>query len=128
MYSCSNTDKNNGCEECVYTVSSNETTGNVPAEIQGVHNLTLDFSQNGYTFSNGTKATFTISANEMIVNIEGGTCITLKNPTVSSNQVEYTFKDNCRDNVSYAASISSNGGLNEINVITLNGSFYGQFN
>ena len=128
FFACSSSNSSsNGCLTCTYTLASGETAGTVPADLIGVHNLTLQYSQNGYTFSDGTKATFTITAKQMTVEIDGADCILLENPTASANQVEFTFTDNCRDNLKYSASISSNGGINEVNVGTLSGTFYGQF-
>ena len=129
LISCSSSDdeNSNGCEECEYTIQSGETADTVPDELLGEYNLVLQYSQNGYSFPDGTTAKFTISQKELIVEIEGEECLVLKNPTASANQVEFSFRDTCRDNIMYAASISSNGGLNEINVGAINGSFYGQF-
>lgn len=120
-------DSNGNCETCIYTVTAGESVATVPNEILGQFDLILEYSQGGYAFANGTKGKFTISEKEMIIEIEGQDCITLKNPVASANQVEFTFTDNCRDNLKYSASISSNGGLNEINVGTISGTFYGQF-
>lgn len=126
--SCSsNNDSTNGCEQCAYTVAQGETAATVSSALIGEFNLTLDLSLNGYDVPQGTKGMFTVSANEMIVEIEGKECITLKNP-IQTSSVEYTFKDDCRDDLMYSISESSNGGINEVNVIRLNGTFIGQFN
>lgn len=122
----SNDDSSNGCEQCTYTVAQGETAATVSTPLIGEFNLTLDISQNGYDIPQGTKGKFTVSANEMIVEIDGKQCITLKNP-IKTSPVEYVFKDDCRDNLMYAISESNNGGLNEVNVITISGSFIGQF-
>lgn len=130
FFSCSSNDNDtdsSGCEECVYTIPAGETAGSVPASLHGEFNLTLDFTTNGYSLPVGTQARFVVSATEMIVDIDGEECITLRNPTVSANQVEFTFRDNCRDNLAYSISSSSSGGLNEINVGDLNFTFLGQF-
>jgi hypothetical protein len=128
VFSCSSDNKGtSGCETCSYKIVNGETAGNVPTSLQGEFNLLLDISLNGYAKPTGTKATFTISTNEMIVAIEGEACLVLQNPTVSTNGVEYSFKDTCRDNIFYAVSEKSSGGLNEVNVVTINGQFYGQF-
>lgn len=122
----SSEDSSNGCEQCTYTVAQGETSATVSSALIGEFNLTLDLSLNGYDVPQGTKGKFTVSTNEMIVEIEGKECITLKNP-ISTSPVEYTFKDNCRDDLMYSISESSNGGVNEVNVITINGTFIGQF-
>jgi len=129
VFACSNEDEDDasGCDSCTYSVASGETVATVPNEIIGEFDLVLTFSQGGYAFADGTKGKFTISEKEMKIEIEGQECITLKNPTASANQLEFTFRDTCRDNLKYSASISSNGGLNEVNVFTLSGTFYGQF-
>ncbi|WP_435414498.1 hypothetical protein [Polaribacter aestuariivivens] len=128
LISCTSNEKdNNNCETCTYAVAAGETAGSVPTTLQGEFNLTLDISLNGYSKTAGTKAKFIIDAKQLTVEIDGDECLILKNPTVSANGVEFTFKDTCRDNIMYAISEKSSGGLNEINVVTLNGQFYGQF-
>ncbi|QTD36708.1 hypothetical protein JL193_11225 [Polaribacter batillariae] len=128
LFSCSSNEKdNNNCETCTYTIAADETAGNVPTALQGEFNLTLGISLNGYSKPKGTKAKFIIGAKELTVEIDGEECLFLKNPTVSANGVEFSFKDTCRDNFLYAISEKSSGGLNEVNVVTLDGQFYGQF-
>lgn len=129
IYSCSSSEEDSsGCESCTYTIGNGETAGSVPAALHGVFNLTLQYSQNGYKFADGKKAKFTIAEKELTIEIEGEECLLLKNPyTVNGNLREFTFKDICRDNQIYSVSIDNDGGLNEINVGTLEMKFYGQF-
>ena len=124
----SNTQNTSGCAtECSYTLASGETAGTAPTSLEGTHNLTFDFAQTGAPFTNGTTGTFTLVNNELTVEISGQDCITLKNP-VQTSPSEYTFKDDCRDNLSYAVSSNQSGALNEINVQSLSNNWYGQFN
>ncbi|MFY9241619.1 MAG: hypothetical protein WAO74_01180 [Polaribacter sp.] len=128
VFSCSSSNDSSGCETCAYTPTGGETDGSVPVALHGVHNLTLQYSQNGYKYADGKTAKFTITAKELTVEIDGEQCLLLKNPyTFNGNLNEFTFKDTCRDNQIYSVSIANNGGLNEINVGTLSQTFYGQF-
>lgn len=126
VFGCSSANDADDCEVCNYTVPSSETAGTVPAALIGTFNLTLDLSLNGYSVQQGTNGTFTVSATQMIVDIDGEECITLNNP-IQTSPSEWTFKDNCRDDLMYAISLGSSGSLNEVNVITINGTFIGQF-
>ena len=126
LVSCSSTDKNSGCEECSYTVASGETAGTVPSSLDGIFDLTYSNAQTGSPFTNGTKATFTISNNQLTVEINGK-CILLKNP-IKTSPSENTFKDTCTDNYQYSVSTNQSGALNEINLSSTTGTgFYGQF-
>ncbi|MEZ4916643.1 MAG: hypothetical protein R2836_06620 [Chitinophagales bacterium] len=76
----------------------------------------------------GTNGTFTVESDKLTVEIDGKReCITLINPYQSSPS-EVTFVDNCRDNLKYSVPESSSGALNEVNVSSLSGTFYCQFN
>lgn len=116
-----------GCETCNYTIVNGETAGNIPQNIQGEFDLVLDISVNGYAKAAGTKGKFTIAEKQLTIEIEGEPCLVLKNPIVEANGVEYSFKDTCRDTIFYAISQNATGNLNEVNVVTLEGLFYGQF-
>ena len=126
--SCSSNSGNNGCEECAYTKTASETAGTVDASITGELNLTFTNARTGSPIANGTKGTFTISNNELTVEIEGKDCITLKNPiSPGVGSTEAIFKDTCRDHLFYAVSVAASGGLNEINLFGDDMTFYGQF-
>lgn len=129
IISCTNNDNNSsGCETCTYTPATGETEATVSKQLIGTFNLTLDFvASSSYSLPLGTKAKFTVFEKEMNIEIEGKECITLKNPITSQSSVEFVFIDNCRDQYKYAISESGNGGLNEVNVISINGTFLGQF-
>jgi len=123
-----NNQNTSGCTtECSYTLASGETAGTAPTSLEGTHNLTFAFAQNGAPFTDGTAGTFTLLNNELTIEIDGQDCITLKNP-VQTSPSEYTFKDDCRDNLSYAVSSNQSGGLNEVNVQSLSNTWFGQFN
>jgi len=128
--SCSSNEDSNssGCLECNYSVASNETAATVSSQLIGTFNLTLDFvASNSYTIAQGTKAKFTVFEKEMTIEIDNQDCITLKNPITSLSNTEFVFKDNCRDDYMYAISENSNGGINEVNVISINGTFLAQY-
>lgn len=124
---CSSNDSNSGdCESCAYTPTANETGGTVATTLNGTHATTFSSFNTSSPIVDGTKATFTIANNELKVEIEGEACITLKNPIQTSSS-EVVFKDDCRDNLAYAVSTNQSGGLNEVNLLTLSNTFYGQF-
>ncbi|OSY86908.1 hypothetical protein WH52_14080 [Tenacibaculum holothuriorum] len=112
--------------ECSYTLASGENAGTVPSSLDGTYELTYHSAQNGSPFSNGTKATFTISNNVLTVKVEGKDCITLKNPVLLGTN-NFKFKDNCRDNIGYNVSPNNNGTFNEINIEPLGQGWHGQF-
>lgn len=112
--------------ECNYTLGAGETAGNVAAGLDGEHNLTAQYATATSPFANGTTGKFTLDGNVLTVEISGETCITLHNP-IHSTFAEVIFVDDCRDNLKYAVSESSQGGLNEVNVGSMTGTFYAQF-
>lgn len=125
--SCSSNDSNTGdCESCAYTPTSSETAGTVAASLNGTHATTFGSFNTSSPIADGTKATFTIANNELKVEIDGKACITLKNP-IKTSPSEVVYKDDCRDNLAYAVSTNQSGGLNEVNLLSLSNTFYGQF-
>ena len=111
---------------CSYTVASGETAATVPTTLDGTYTLTYGFAQPGSPFSDGTTGTFTLSNNELTVEIDGFECITLRNPVLRGTN-NYRFKDDCRDNIAYNVSPNNNGSFNEINIEPLGQGFFGQF-
>lgn len=128
LSSCDKDEEENLCSgtECVYTLGAGETVGSLPASLDGVYNLTSQYAQPGSPFPDGTTGTFTLAGDVLTVEIAGEACITLKNPYQTSPSEE-VFVDDCRDNLLYAVSESSNGGLNEVNIGSLASGFYCQF-
>ena len=128
ILSCTeNEDTSSNCATtCDYTLVAGETAGTVPASLDGTYNLIYGFAQPGSPFTDGTRATFTISNNELTVEIDGMECITLKNPVLIGTN-NYKFKDDCRDNIGYNVSPNNNGEFNEINVEPLGQGWLGQF-
>jgi hypothetical protein len=126
--SCTNSNTTPGsCDTvCEYTVASGETAGTMVSGSDGSYELTFDYAQPGSPFTNGTTAKFTLMNNVLTVEITGKDCITIKNP-IKTSQTEYTFKDTCRDNLSYSVSATSGGDLNEINISSTSGTWFGQF-
>ena len=134
LFACSDDDSEDisgDCSTvCEYTPGAGEDSGNVPSSLHGVLNLTLDFATPQSPFPEGTKATFTVSANVMTVEIEGQDCITLVNPFRIPGTSEDNFVDECRDNYVYGISADQSGNLNEINLGAISGNsfqFLGQF-
>lgn len=128
VLSCeSNSQSSSGCDtECSYTLASGETAGTVPTSIEGTYSLTFSYAQPGSPFTDGTMGTFTLSNNELTVEIDGMDCITLKNPVLLGTN-NYKFKDDCRDNIGYNVSPNNNGTFNEINIEPLGQGWLGQF-
>lgn len=131
LLSCSNNDDNDeagaSCDTiCEYTIVSGETAAAVPSTLDGTYNLTYHSAQPGSPFTNGTTATFTLSNNELTVEIAGGECLTIKNPVLRGSN-NYLFKDDCRDNITYNLSPNNDGSFNEINIEPLGTGWLGQF-
>lgn len=119
---CSSTDADNSdCEICTYTIASGETTTSVPTALQKEYNVNVDTSVNGYKFAKGTIGVFNVEANKLTISLNGEPCFTMINPILSANGGETIFTDNCNDNVTYR--ISGGSSLNEINVISIGGTF-----
>lgn len=95
----------------------------IPASMRGTYQLTYFGEQgNPSAPAEGTTTTFTINARTLVF---GGR--TLSNPVFyQGNTLEWLFKDG---GITYAASISASGGLNEINLYPPVGTsgFYGQY-
>lgn len=127
---CKNNDsEDGGCQTCVHTISGSETAGVVAASTQGKHTLTMKYAKTNSPFPDGTIGEFEITSdNKLIVSIKGD-CVTLVNPFGSCDGcTEAIYVDNCKFNLFFAVSESSNGGLNEINIADLNSrEFLGQF-
>ena len=129
LTSCQNEEdmSSSSCDTtCDYTLTSGQTAATVPSSLEGTYRLTYGFAQPGSPFTDGTKATFTISNNELTVEIEGQECITLKNPVLIGTN-NYKFMDDCRDNIGYNLSPNNNGSFNEINVEPIGQGWFGQF-
>lgn len=116
---------------CEPALLSDETAASIPAGIQGTYSFTYDYAEPDSPFANGKKATFTLTAdNELIVELEGEDCYTLKNPALRFDGAtgNYFFKDDCIKNICYNVSENQSGTLNEINVQPYSGvGWFGQF-
>ncbi|TDQ14677.1 hypothetical protein DFQ04_3267 [Algoriphagus boseongensis] len=118
---------------CSATLGSGETAATIPSSAVGVFKTVVTFAEPTSPFKLGTKATFEVTKDQkLIVSIEGKDCITLTNPIwrfgATSGSGNYTFKDNCRDNVAYNLSFNTNGTFNEVNIENVSGpGFFGQF-
>lgn len=130
LNSCKKEDNNNnttcGSSKCTHTLQAGETAGTTPASIVGKHSLTYDEIKSGGPFKEGDKADFELTSDNKLIVTYNNDCITLENP-VQTSPSEVSFKDNCKHQVSFAASKTNNGSLNEININALDGTFYGQF-
>lgn len=126
-------ENNTSCsgEICEPSLLSDEIAATIPEQIQGSFSFTYDYAQEGSPFENGVKADFTLTSNnELIVEIEGEECMTLKNPAFryGPDSGNYFFKDECNRNISYNVSQNQDGSLNEINVQPYSGmGWFGQF-
>ena len=120
------TNAGNCATECEYTIASTETLGTVPSSLDGTYELTYHSATSDSPYTNGTKATFTVSNNMLTVAIDGKECITIKNPVLLGSN-NYKFKDSCRDNIAFNLSPNNDGSFNEINVEPLGIGWFGQF-
>lgn len=131
--SCNKSSNNNnnssscaGGPVCTYTLAVGETAGVTASSIRGTHTLVYDSIVAGGPFAHGATAIYELTADNKLVVTYNGKCVTLVNPKETS-PAEASFKDDCQFNVWFAASEKNGGGLNEINVVSLTGQFYGQF-
>lgn len=123
-----NNSSNTSCSTgaCNVPLATGETAGTTPAGIVGTHTLTYHQIATGAPFTDGDQAKFELTSDNKLTVTYKTDCITIENPRQTS-PVEVTFPDNCKFNVKFSASESTNGGLNEININALSGQFYGQF-
>ncbi len=116
---------------CEPSLLADETSAILPVEIQGVYQTTYTYAEPNSPFTNGQKAKFTLTSNnELIVEIEGEECLTLKDPAFRAGLSEsnYFFKDDCDRNICYNVSENTDGVFNEVNIQPYEGmGWYGQF-
>lgn len=134
LFSCSNEDEPsaedcNG-EVCSASVGQDETAVTVPSNLHGTFNMVLSYAEPNSPISEGTEATFTISATTLVVSIEGEDCFSVENPVArfGATSGNYTFKAACIDDIAFNISENTSGELNEVNLELASGpGFYGQF-
>jgi len=117
-------------EVCQATVGANETAATVPSNLHGTFVTELTYAEPDSPVALGTEATFTISANKLVVSIEGEDCFSIENPVFrfGATADNYTFKADCIDDIAFNISANTDGSLNEINLELASGpGFYGQF-
>lgn len=115
---------------CMATVGDGESATTVPSAIHGTFQMVLTHAEPDSPIALGTMATFTISANKLIVSVEGEECFSVENPVArfGSTLGNYTFKAACIDDIAFNVSQNTDGSLNEINLELASGpGFYGQF-
>lgn len=117
---------------CAPSISAGETAATIPASAVGVYNCVVSFAEPTSPFPLGTKATFEITSDQkLIVKIAGEECLTISNPIwrfgANASSGNYTWKDNCRDNVAFNVSFAGTS-FNEVNMEPISGTgFFGQF-
>ncbi|TZF85706.1 hypothetical protein FW774_01110 (plasmid) [Pedobacter sp. BS3] len=111
---------------CNKPLDNGQTAGTTPSGIVGKYKLTYHKVNNGGPFADGEQVNFELTSDNKLKVSTASDCVTIENPRATS-PVEVSFPDNCKFNVSFAASASTQGGLNEVNVGSLTGQFYGQF-
>lgn len=133
-WSCGDDDKPTASDcdgqVCTATVGANETATMVPAEIHGTFEMELTFAEQNSPVALGTTATFAISANTLVVSIEGRECFSVENPVMrfGATSGNFTFKAACIEDIAFNISQNSDGTLNEVNLELASGpGFYGQF-
>ncbi len=115
---------------CTATVGTDESATQVPSEIHGTFVMELTHAEPNSPISLGTRATFTLSANTLIVEVDGEECFSVENPVArfGSTSGNYTFKAACIDDIAFNVSQNLDDSLNEINLEKASGpGFYGQF-
>lgn len=115
---------------CMAVVGTGETATTVPSEIHGTFNMELTFAESDSPVPLGTLATFTISANKLVVTYEGEDCFSIENPVArfGATSGNYTFKAACIEDIAFNISQNTDGSLNEVNLELASGpGFYGQF-
>lgn len=135
FWSCGNDDATPTADDCdgqvcVAVVGSDETATSVPAEIHGTFNMELTFAEPSSPVPLGTKVTFTISANKLVVAYEGEDCFSIENPVMrfGATSGNFTFKAACIEDIAFNISQNSDGTLNEVNLELASGpGFHGQF-
>ncbi|WP_422355936.1 hypothetical protein [Roseivirga pacifica] len=133
LFSCGNDDgpTESDCsgEVCQTTIASGETAVSVPSEIHGTFEMEYSYAENDSPIDLGTKATFTISANALVVIVAGEECYTIENAVErTSGSGNYVFKAECKADYAFNISQNTDGSLSEINLVPANGpGFYGQF-
>ena len=90
----------NCSNECAHTIANGETASTVSSSLDGTYDLTYHAAQSGSPYTNGTKASFTLSNNQLTIEIDGN-CITLKNPFKNAGGVQDIFTDDCDKNAQY---------------------------
>ncbi|WP_268123365.1 hypothetical protein [Roseivirga pacifica] len=116
-------------EVCQATIASGETAVTVPSEIHGTFEMEYTYAENNSPIDLGTKATFAIAANSLIVSVDGEECYTIENAVErTSGSGNYIFKAECKADYAFNISQNTDGSLSEINLVPANGpGFYGQF-
>ncbi|MEC7753864.1 MULTISPECIES: hypothetical protein [Roseivirga] len=117
-------------EVCQASAGQDETATSVPAAIHGTFEMEFTYAEPNSPIAQGTEATFTISANTLVVSIEGRDCFSVENPVArfGATSGNYTFKAACIEDIAFNVSQNSDGSLNEINLELASGpGFYGQF-
>ncbi len=133
-FSCGDDDKPSASDcdgqVCIATLGANETATTVPDAIHGEFNMELTHAESDSPVALGTKATFTISANKLIVSIEGRECFSVENPVMrfGATSGNFTFKADCIEDIAFNVSQNNDGTFNEINLEKASGpGFFGQF-
>ena len=127
--------KSQGCSgaTCAPAVASGETAATIPSAAAGIYRCELTFAEATSPFPLGTKATFEITTDQkLIVTIEGQSCLTISNPIwrfgANASSGNYTWKDDCENDVAYNVSFDTGCNFNEVNMEPVGGpGFFGQF-
>lgn len=116
--------------KCDYQYAASDIKATVDAKNVGKFSgLIFQYAKTGSTIKDGTKADFELMANgDFIVKIEGMEKVTLVNPTLGAQGgTALYYTDSCSTKLKYEVSFKTDGSLNEVNVGSLSGTFYGQF-
>lgn len=138
IFACDSKDEepaSQGCSGavCAPAVGTGETAATIPAAAAGIYRCEVTFAEPTSPFPLGTKATFEITADQkLIVTIAGQECLTISNPIwrfgATASSGNYTWKDDCENEVAFNVSFDTGGNFNEVNMEPVVGpGFFGQF-
>lgn len=123
-------EKQSSCGEvcAVNPAISSDYHANIHAGLVGSYNLTYNEIVEGGPFSDGDLVVFTITSDGQLVVTFDGKCVTVDKALVTyQTDAEVRYLDECVFDVVFAVSDNINGEFNEVNILSLQSQFLGQF-
>lgn len=123
---CSNDDDKGGDSNITCdTVCTQQGDASIHSGLVGTYSLTYDEIVAGGPFSAGDKVDFTLTSGGTLQVTFGNQCVAIENGVDENYEVSFT--DNCVFDIVFKVSDNVNGNFNEVNILTLQGQFLGQF-